>query len=497
MEANQLELFIVMIAYLAIIVAYGIYQGRKVRSSEDYAIAGRQLPGWVAALSERATGESAWALLGLPGAAYALGLTEVWTALGCALGIILGWLFIALKLRKEAQKYNANTFIDYIAKRHGQMGVYIRIFGSVVIAFFFFFYIGAQFIGGGKTIVQITGIDIYLAIMIVVLFVVPYTIYGGFKSVVYTDAIQALLMVLTLVLGPVVGFIYLSNNPDIVYATSITEALEKAGPHYSQATGLTKGFGAGIVVISGFSWLFGYLGGMPQLAVRFMAIESEKEARKARNIAILWTLMAYTGALLLGWLGIAIFGPAAEGLSDREAIMPAVIFKIFPNIIAAILITGVFAAMVSTANSLLILSATELSENILKPSTFIKKRKISHLLVSRVITALLAIAAFIFALIFRENLIYNIVKYVWAGIGDTFSVVIILTLYWKKFHAKAALSTIIAGVLFTVVWIETGLEAWISCLVMTFIFSMLVAVVTTFLFYDKNKNSPGFRTSPD
>ncbi|MDD3876171.1 MAG: sodium/proline symporter [Bacteroidales bacterium] len=484
MEANQLELIIVMIAYMVLIVSYGFYIGRKVKNSEDYAIAGRHLPGWAAALSERATGESAWALLGLPGAAYALGIAEAWTALGCASGIILGWIFIARKLRKEAQKYNANTFMDYISKRHGQLGVYIKIVGSLVVAFFFFFYIGAQFIGGGKTFTQIIDIDIHWSIVIVVLLVVPYTIYGGFQSVVYTDVIQALLMVITLVIAPIIGIWYISNNPD-VYAASITEALQKAGPAYYQITGLTKGFGTGVIIISGFSWMFGYLGGMPQLAVRFMAIENEKEARKARNIAVLWTVAAYTGALMLGWIGIAIFGPESAALKDREAIMPAVLFKIFPNIIAAILITGVFAAIVSTANSLLILVATEMSENIITPDLFKRKVKISKLLISRILTTVLAVAAFVFALIFKENLIYNIVKYVWAGIGDTFSVVIMLTLFWKRFHAKAALCTIIGGIIFTVFWIESGLEKWVSCLVMTFVFSMLVAVVTTFLFPPK------------
>ncbi len=481
---NQQLLLLVMVLYMLAITGLGMYIGRKVKTASDYAIAGRSLPGWAAALSERATGESAWALLGLPGAAYALGLTEMWTAIGCVAGILLGWIVIALRLRDEAEKYNAVSFMEYIVKRHGTVGRCLQLTGAFVIAFFFFFYIGAQFIGGSKTIHEMFGLNLFTGIFILFLFVVPYTIYGGFQSVVYTDVVQALLMIVTLIAGPVLGLIYISQNPD-VFASSIPEALNKAGDTYSSFTGAAKGVGAGFVIISSFSWMFGYLGGMPQLATRFMAIKSRKQAVYGRNIGILWTLIAYTGALLIGWIGLAIFGP--ETIADRETVMPAVILKIFPPAIAAILITGAFAAIISTANSLLILSATEISEN-LKPA----KKSIFHLSSlgkSRLITTLLSFLALGFALFAREDLIYNIVKYVWAGIGDTFSVVIILTLFWKKYHARAVLTTIFSGIAFTVVWIQTGLEDYVSCLFLTFAVSLIAAVVSTLILNPPKKLS--------
>ncbi len=425
---NQGLMLGVMLAYLAVITFIGIYVGRKVKTSSDYAISGRNLPGWVAALSERATAESAWALLGLPGAAYALGLTEVWTALGCAIGIILSWLFLSQRIHKEAAKHNADTFMEFIGKRHGIIGRLILVTGSLIIAFFFFFYVAAQFIGGGKTIQEMFGIDINFGIIIVALFVIPYTIYGGFRSVAYTDVLQAIIMIFTLVVGPIVGIYYIANTPD-VFAASIPEALNSAGEEYSQITGLTTGLGAGVVIMTGLSWMFGYLGGMPQLTIRYMAIKSSSQAKKARNIAISWTVLAYTGAVLIGFLGLAIFGPKSGELSDVEAVMPAVIFTIFPPLLATILVTGAFAAMISTANSLLILSSTEISENIINKSKLRQKFKIHNLSVSRITTAVLAIAALILAYITKDMLVYNLVKYAWAGIGDTFSVIIILTLF--------------------------------------------------------------------
>ncbi len=500
----QTQMLIVMISYMVFIIFLGFYQGRKVKTGTEFAIADRKLPGWIAALSERATGESSWALLGLPGAAYATGLLEIWTAIGCVLGILFAWIILAWRLRDEAEKYKVETFTDYIAKRHGEMGKWLRIVGSFTIVFFFFFYVGAQFIGGGKTLQNLFGIDKIYGMLIVVGLVIPYTIYGGFRSVTYTDVVQAIIMIITLIAAPIAGIIYLSElSEGTVFANNISEALTKAGDSYSTLTGgavlqegtplfsalnnlfpnmqgIIRGLGTGIIIAGAFSWFFGYLGGQPQLSMRFMAIKDARQAKIARNIGVIWTIVAYVGALMIGWIGIALFGP--EGLTDQETVMPEVITTIFHPIIAGLLITGVLAAIISTANSLLILSATELSENIIKP---LKNRNLdtkTSLLYSRVITAILSGIALILAYFSSGNLIYTIVGYVWAGIGCTFSVVILLTLFWKRFHGLPALLTIITGLLFTIIWISTGLEKIITSRLLTFIVAGLVAVISSYIF---------------
>lgn len=453
---NLIVIIVVMVIYITLLISWGIYQGRKVKTGNDYAIAGRRLPGWAAALSERATGESSWALLGLPGAAYAMGLTEIWTAAGCVAGIITAWSLIAWRLRDEAEKYNVSTFTEFLEARHGDTGRTLRIVSSLAIVFFFFFYVGAQFLGGGKTLYTLFGLKPGLGVLITAAIIIPYTVYGGFRSVVYTDVIQAILMIITLILGPAIGIIYIINTPDL-YASNLTEALVKSGDTYTSLTGAAKGFGAGILITGGFSWFFGYLGGQPQLSVRFMAISDPGQAKKARNIGIVWTIFAYIGALMIGWIGIAIFGPA--GLSDPEYVMPSVILKLFPPVIAALLISGAIAAMISTADSLLILSATELSEGILNKNKKIKEGLASGTLKRhRLTTALLAVVALALSYVTPSKLIFTIVSYVWAGIGCTFSVVILFTLFWKRFHGKAAVITVVAGILFTVFWISGGFE---------------------------------------
>jgi sodium/proline symporter len=471
------QILVVMIAYISLLVLWGLYQGRKVKTDADFAIAGRNLPGWAAALSERATGESSWALLGLPGLAFAAGLTSIWTAVGCVAGILTVWAAIAWRLRDEAEKYQVRTFTDYIAKRHGEVERAIRIVGSSTIVFFFFFYIGAQFLGGGKTLFTMFHLDPRLGMLITAVVIIPYTVYGGFRSVVYTDVVQALVMITTLVVGPIVGLIAISRMPGI-FAHSIPEALSKAGSQYFSLTGALSGFAAGAAIMGGLSWFFGYLGGQPQLSMRFMAIRDARQAKRGRNIGIAWTILAYIGALAIGLIGLALFGPG--GLQDPEYVMPAVMLRIFPPYVAAILITGAIAAMISTADSLLILSATELSESIVTPLMKDKDRAVKASLGrSRAITALLAVAALAAAYVSPSNLIYTLVGYVWAGIGDTFSIVILATLFWKRFHGRAAVATIVTGMVFTIFWISTGLDKLLSARVTTFVVAGAAALLAT------------------
>ncbi len=479
MMEHNISFLVVMAVYLAVIIGWGVYQGSKVKSGKDYSIAGRSLPGWIAALSERAAGESSWALLGLPGAAYATGLLEIWTALGCVAGIITAWSLLAWRLRKEADNYDVSTFVDYLAKKHPDASSYIRVIGSLTIVFFFFFYVGAQFLGGGKIFDTLFGINKSTGMLIMLLVVVPYTMYGGFRSVAYTDVIQALIMIVTLVIGPIFGLIYLSNHQAHLFAGTISLALNRAGESYHSLIGSMDGFAAGLAIASSFSWFFGYLGGQPQLSMRFMAIKNFSQAKKARNVGIAWTLLAYLGALTLGWIGIAMFGP--DGLKDQETVMPMVIKTIFPPVIAAILITGALAAIVSTANSLLIVSSTELNENLLKSKH--TDSFWNSLNGSRLITALLAILALVLTFILPSDLVFTIVGYVWAGVGCTFSVVILFSLFWKKFNGKAAVVSIVSGLLFTIFWISSGLdEKILTARIMTFAVVLVIATISTYIF---------------
>ena len=485
--ANLAQMLLVVVGYFILLITWGLVQGRKVKNDCDYAIAGRKLPGWAAALSERATGESSWALLGLPGMAYATGLTEIWTALGCVAGIVTAWVGLAWRLRDEAEKFQVNTFSDYIAKKHGEMGRWIRMISSSAIVFFFFFYVGAQFMGGGKTLFTLFNVNEKLGMLLTALVIIPYTIYGGFMSVIYTDCVQAVLMIVTLIITPVAGLIYIAKTPGL-FAASLPGALRAAGPEYISLTGSASGFAAGVMIAGCFSWFFGYLGGQPQLSMRFMAIKDATQARKARNIGVAWTLVAYLGALAIGWIGLAIFGP--HGLPDQEHVLPLVLLKLFPPALAALLITGAIAAMISTTDSLLVLSSSELSENLIKPLGT-QRSEAECLRRSRFITACLALVALGLAYVFPSRLIYSMVSYVWAGIGGTFSIVILFTLFWKRYHGRAVIITIVSGLLFTVLWSVSGMNARITSRLLTFFVAGLAAIVATLAIPKKSSDAAG------
>jgi len=477
--AAQAQMVAVFVTYLVLLVAWGLYQGRRVRTGLEFAIAGRRLPGWVAALSERATGESSWALLGLPGFAYAQGLVSIWTAVGCIAGIVVAWLALSWRLRAEAETYQVRTFTDYLARRHASLQGTIRAVASLTIVFFFFFYVGAQFLGGGKVLFTLFHLEPRWGILLTAVVITPYCAYGGFRSVVYTDVVQALLMVGTLVIGPLVGLVAIASRPEL-FAHSIPEALAKAGGGMGSLTGAAKGFAAGVMIMGGLSWFFGYLGGQPQLSLRFMAIRDERQARRARWVGLGWTLMAYAGALSLGWIGLALFGPKA--LPDPEYVMPAVLREILPAPLAALLTVGAVAAMISTADSLLVVASTEFSENLLRPMFGWHEKSERELLrQARLVTACLAAIALVVAYMSPSTLIYDLVGYVWAGIGGTFSVVVLGSLISRRFHAVAALTTIVAGLVFTIVWIRTGMEELITARVMTFVVAGMVAVLASLL----------------
>jgi sodium/proline symporter len=253
-------------------------------------------------------------------------------------------------------------------------------------------------------------------------------------------------------------------------------------------TGAASGFAAGVMIMAAFSWFFGYLGGQPQLSMRFMAIRDRAQAKKARNIGIAWTLVAYLGALAIGWIGIAMFGP--DTLADQEHVLPLVLLRLFPPAVAALLITGAIAAMVSTADSLLVLSASELSENLVTPR--VKDQSPGACLRrSRLITGLLAVIALALAYVFPSRLIYTVVGYVWAGIGGTFSIVILFTLFWKRYHGRAVIATIASGLLFTVLWSVTGMNAHVTSRLLTFFVAGIVAVIATFVIPQKSDAASG------
>jgi sodium/proline symporter len=249
-------ILIEFVLYLVLTLGIGFYFARRKMSQADFHLGGKKIPGWALALSERATGESAWCLLGLTGFAFAAGLFSVWIAVGCVSGITVSWLWLAREFRRERDKYDTLTLPDYLATKYARQGTFIRWFSSIIIIFFFVLYVAAQFSGGGKTLNITFGIPITWGVIISAAVVIVYAMAGGFFSVVWTDALQAVLMIITLVVTPIVALIAVSRSD-----LSIMGALSAAGNGFDSWTGGAVGFAAGTLIFNNFSWFFGYLGG--------------------------------------------------------------------------------------------------------------------------------------------------------------------------------------------------------------------------------------------
>jgi len=469
--------------YLVVMLGVGIAAARHMKSLDDFVLGGRRLGPWVAAISERASGESSWFLLGLPGAAYGLGFTEFWSVVGIGFGILASWTFIAIPLRRESARLGAITLPDYFELRFNDRTRLLRIVSMVAILIFYTFYVAAQLHGAGKILQGTFGFEHSTGIWIGAAVVVLYTLLGGFLAVAWTDLIQGLMMTAVAVVLPILGIIHIGGFG------VLTQKLAEQGPGFLEMSGGKVGaavvFG---VAVGGLSWGMGYLG-QPHLLTRYMAIRKTSELPKGQLIAMGWTLISYWGAPLIGMVGLAIFGP---GLADPEAVMPMVAKALLPAWLAGMMIAGATAAMMSTADSQLIVATSTLVEDIyvrlFRPNTTPSRL----VMLSRLATMLVAGVALTFALTAEESgggIIYNTVSYAWSGLGSSFGPALLLALWWKRTTYAGVLAGMIGGITSTILWknflggivIEEGLtlNGLIDIKFATFVFSLALVLVVS------------------
>lgn len=470
---NKIILF-ELILYLSGMLFIGLYFSKKKFTQADYHLGGKKIVGWALALSERATGESAWLILGLTGFAYAKGFSAIWIALGCISGIITSWIFLSRKFRKESENLNVFTYTEYLALKHKEKANFIRWYSSFIIIFFYIFYISAQFGGGGKVLNITFGLPEIYGVLISAIVVILYSMAGGFFAVVWTDAVQAIIMILTFCATPIFMIYYILKS-------KVSFEPIFSNPELFSLTGGVYGFTAGILIFNNLSWFFGYLGGQPQLSTRWMAMKNDKDVKNGMFVAILWTILAYSGAISIGILGNLLI--QKETLKDPEFLLPAIVLKLFPAWFSGILLVGAIAAMMSTASAQLLLTTTAISEDVYHKALKKNLNEKKLVLLSRL--TLLFVGIFSLILTFTsKKLIYTIVSWAWAGIGCSFSPVIILSFFWKRFNYKGAIASLITGSSTTIIWMISGLDKHFSSIAASFILAFIFA----FLFSFKGKD---------
>jgi len=457
------------------------------KTQEDYFLAGRKLGPWVTAFSERASGESAWLLLALPGAAITIGMGEIWSVIGIIVGITASWYLIAEKLRIETEKYNALTIPEFLHRKYNDDSNIIRLFSSIIIAFFFLFYVSAQFHASGKVLNSLFNLSPTTGIMIGAIVIIIYTLMGGFFAVAWTDLIQGILMIGTLVILPIAGYFEL-RNADVSIMNELENAHLIFGNHNPDIYSGKEGMAALVLALGGLSWGLGYLG-QPHLVIRYMAIRSSTEVSIARKIAIFWAIPGITGAFFVGIVALLYFGPEYFQTIDPEQSMPILASTLLHPVLAGLFISGAVAAMMSTADSQLLVSTSAITEDFIHQ--YLKKdiSEKSLVMISRFMIVLLGTLAYGIALyseVTGRN-IFSVVSYAWSGLGSAFGPVLVMTLWWKKTTRLGVIMGLLTGFSVTIIWANIPL---LSAIMTERLSSFILAFLAVFLtsLYVKNEN---------
>lgn len=498
-DSSQIQIMITMIAYMAIVIIIGIAFAKKANKNTDsYFLGGRTLGPWVTAMSAEASDMSGWLLMGLPGVAYWCGIADAaWTAIGLALGTYVNWLITSKRLRRYSEKANAITLPEFFSNRFHEKSKIIMTVAALFILIFFTVYAASCLVTCGKLFSTLFGFD-YVPMMIVgAVFVLIYTIIGGFLAESASDFMQAIVMVIALIVIVVTGTVAAGGLDAVVdNAKSIPGFFEFFGiaNPVTDANGVQQSlngqplFGeAGtygvLSVVSCLAWGLGYFG-MPQVLLRFMAIRSEKELKSSRRIATVWCLISLVIAVFIGVIGRALYPAALTTSSEAENVFILLATNLLPAVLAGLVMAGILAATISSSDSYLLIAASAFSKNIFQGLIHKKASDKQVLVISRI--TLLAITGVAIIIALDENsVIFNIVSFAWAGFGATFGPLMLMSLFWKRINRWGAIAGMIGGGVMVFVWnlaIRPLGGIWdVYELLPAFIFSCICIVVVSLL----------------
>lgn len=463
---DNIQIMITMIVYMLVVIGIGLAFARRAnKSSEDYFLGGRTLGPWVTAMSAEASDMSGWLLMGLPGVAYWCGIADsAWTAIGLAVGTYVNWLITSKRLRRYSEKAgNAITLPEFFSNRFHEEKKVVMTISALFILIFFTVYAASCLVTCGKLFSTLFGFD-YVPMMIVgAVFVLIYTIIGGFLAESASDFMQAVVMIIALLVVVITGTTVAGGLGAVVdNAKSIPGFLEFFGiatpvtvDGVQQAVNGVPQFGdAGtysiISVLSAVAWGLGYFG-MPQVLLRFMAIRSEGELNRSRRIAIVWVLISLTVAVFIGIVGRALYPLALTTESASENVFIVLATGLLPPVLAGLVMAGILAATISSSDSYLLIAASAFAKNIYQGLLHKKATDKHVLLISR--AALLIITAIAIIIAMDENsVIFTIVSFAWAGFGATFGPLMLFSLFWKRINRAGAIAGMVVGGCMVFVW---------------------------------------------
>lgn len=456
MSTTNIYILISIGAYLALVLIIGIVCSKQNNTVDDFYLGGRKLGPLVTAMSAEASDMSSWLLMGLPGVAYLSGASEaVWTALGLAVGTYLNWLIVSKRLRNYSQKIDAITIPEFFSKRFGEKKNIIMAISAVIIIVFFVPYTASGFAACGKLFGTIFGIDYHLAMVISAIVIVGYTTIGGFLAASTTDFMQSIVMTLALII--ILGFgVYSAGGfANVIDNASALPGYLSLTSSYVASEGTSQSFGL-LNIFSLLAWGLGYFG-MPHILLRFMAIKDSKQLKTSRRVATVWVVISLAVAVFIGFVGLAMTKSGAmESLADSETIIISISSLLAENgavfaLIAGVILAGILASTMSTADSQLLTASSGVSENIIGGLFRIKTSKAMAMVIARVTLIVISVVAVILAWDPNSS-VFNIVSFAWAGFGASFGPIMLCALFWKRTNKWGALSGMVAGGAMVFLW---------------------------------------------
>ena len=441
---------LILIFYFAVLFIIGYWSSRKIKDIKDYYVGGKNLGFWVVAFSVRATGESAWLLLGLTGLGAMVGISGLWVVLGEVLGVSISWLVMAKRFKRLSDGYGSITIPDYLVSRFRSKTHHLRIIAAIILSVFVIIYVSAQIDATGAAFEAFMGWNYFTGALVGFGIVLSYILFGGFVAVAWSDLFQGLLMLLGLLLLPTIGFFMLKDG------VSLGAGLRAIDPDLLNPWG-PGGFNAlNFATICGYAFIgIGFLGS-PQVYVRFMSIKNEAEISKGTWVAIIFTLITDTAAILIGIMARYFFTSsgvdveAVLGINAQNSLIHLV-EHLVPLFFIGIYIAVVLAAIMSTIDSLLVVASSavvrDIYQQVFRPN--IKLEELTSL--SRKVTLAMALVALALAMIVAittpERTIFWFVIFGWSGIAASFCPAIILSLFWKGYTELGAMVSMIVGFL--------------------------------------------------
>lgn len=436
------SIIIVLIIYLGLLAAFAIWSRRETGTLSGFYLAGKKLPFWVVAFSTNATGESGWLLLGLTGMGYAVGAQAYWVVVGEIAGIAMSWGLISRRLKRLSDEVDAITVPEVLAAKFDDKYHLIRAIAVVIILTMVTAYMTAQMVASGKALSSFMGMDYATGVAVGGAIIIAYTFVGGYKAVSYTDVLQGVLMLIGLIIVPIAA-IYASGGLD-----SMTSNLVAQDPNFVNMLSLTDGGIKGWVAAVSFVAVGLPFLGVPQLLIRYMSARDDTELKKARVVSVAVLLVFTFGAVTAGIAGRALF----PGLEDPETIFPTISNQLFPPLISGVLLVIVLSAIMSTADSLLLLASSAIVRDTMQK--ILGSKKSDHVLAGygKIVTILIGLLAIAFA-IPEAKFIFWFVLFAWSGLGAAFGPVVVCLLYYKKTTRQGVVAGMLGGFLTSVVWV--------------------------------------------